>query len=371
MQKTNAKELLTKYENGECSDEELALLEDWYNQYAPASPKKLSDAEWAEDVFDILKALDTANNVPIVRNLNWRKLVAAACILISMSLAGYFLISRQAPEQVAALKNQDVSPGGNKAFLTLADGRKIALNESPNGRLVQQGNTAVRKTADGMVVYQPGEATADPVFNTINTPSGGQFHIVLADGTSAWLNASSSISFPTSFPGSKRVVEITGEVYFEVAHDAAKPFLVKSSGQSVEVLGTHFNINAYTNEPVIKTTLLQGSVRISANGKSDMLKPGQQASVSGNNIDVRPVDTDQAVGWKNGDFIFDNEDLQTVMRQISRWYNVDVIYKNKTEFQKFYGTISRTKKLSEILKALEMNQNVHFKTEGRTIEVMP
>lgn len=371
MQKINAKELLTKYENGECSDRELALLEEWYNQYAPVSPKKLSDSEWAEDVFSILKALDTANNVPIVKSLNWRRMVAAACILISVSTGGYFLISRPTHGQIAVLKDQDINPGGNKAFLTLADGRKIALNESPSGRLVQQGNTAVKKTADGVVVYQADQTTGDPVFNQINTPSGGQFHIVLADGTNAWLNASSSISFPTSFPGSTRVVEITGEVYFEVAHNAAKPFLVKSNGQSVEVLGTHFNINAYTNEPVMKTTLLQGSIRISSGGKSNLLHPGQQASVSKNNIDVGPVDTDQAVGWKNGDFIFDNEDLQTVMRQVSRWYNVDVVYKNKTEFQKFYGTISRTKKLSEILKALEMNQNVHFKTEGRTIEVMP
>ncbi|MDN5287775.1 MAG: anti-FecI sigma factor, FecR [Mucilaginibacter sp.] len=372
MEKINAKELLKKFQDGQCSDEELALLENWYNQYSPASPKKLTDIEWAKNVYDILRFLDNSEKVQ-TRTIQPARIIAAACAVLCLYVGGYFLLNKPIREQATVARVHDINPGGNKATLTLSNGSQISLNDTQNGKLAQQGNTSIIKTADGQIVYNDKGKNAEGkiTFNTTATPRGGQYHVVLSDGTNIWLNASSSVTYPTTFTGNNRTVEITGEAYFEVVHNAAKPFRVKSNGQVVEVLGTHFNINCYADEPVSKTTLLQGRIKIAAKNHSQLIKPGEQAIVSKNGVTVAQADVDQAVGWKNGDFNINDEDLQTVMRQVARWYDVEVIYNNKKNYEKFVGTISRTKKLSEILKALEMNQNVHFKTEGRRIEVMP
>lgn len=370
MQKINAKELLKKYREGNCSDKELALLEEWYNQYSPATPMKLTDEEWAEDVFSIIKASDRSGNSG-KKSTHWRW-IAAACVLLCLYMGIGFFRGRP-PIYQLAVKKYDINPGGNNAVLTLANGSQIVLNGRANGKLAMQDGTSVTKTGDGIVTYQS-EPIADGSkagSNTITTPAGGQYHLILSDGTNVFLNAASSISYPASFSGDHRIVQITGEAYFEVAHDRRRPFQVKCNGQTVQVLGTHFNINAYPEEPSIKTTLLQGSVEISVKGRSGKIKPGQQARVSNESILVANADTDQAIAWKNGDFIFNGEDLETVMRQIARWYNVSVIYKSHSDHGKLFATISRSKKLSEILQALEMNQNVHFKMEGRSVEVMP
>ncbi|MBB6107605.1 FecR family protein [Mucilaginibacter lappiensis] len=374
MQRTKAQELLQKYQDGNCSEEELALLETWYNQYTIAPSKKLIDTEWAEDVHSILKSLDSSGDIQRPKFIGWPRIAAAASVVICLAIGGYyFLLHKKDSPQTAQIHQHDIAPGSNKAILTLANGKRIILSGNPNGKLAQEGNAEINKTADGQIVYQATDESAGgaAAFNTTSTPRGGQYHVLLSDGTNVWLNAASSITYPTTFSGNNRTVEITGEVYFEVAHNAAKPFRVKSKGQLVEVLGTHFNINSYADEPALKTTLLEGSINITVNNHARLLKPGEQATVVQNNMNIATADPDQAVGWKNGDFIFNDEDLQNVMRQIARWYDVDVIYKNNTGYKKFFGTISRTKKLSEILKALEMNQNVHFKMEGRRIEVMP
>ncbi len=371
MQKFDAKKLLKKFREGKCSDEELAALEEWYNQFSPASRKSLTDLELAEDIFSIIKTLDKSIQTD-ERNINWRKIAVAACFLITLSVAGLFFIHRPLISNNAIVESQNILPGGNKAVLTLANGKTITLNDHSDGKLATQGNIQITQVKHGVLAYQSGVNTGkSAVLNKITTPAGGQYHLILEDGSQVFLNASSSITFPTSFSAGTRLVKITGEAYFEVAHDAARPFEVQSMGQTIRVLGTHFNINAYSDEPSIKTTLLQGSIMVSSNGASNTLKPGQQASVSKNGIVIAAANVDQAVGWKNGDFIFNNEDLPTIMRQVARWYDVDVIYRNAGNERKFFGTISRSKKLVEILKALEMNQNVHFKTEGRTIEVMP
>ncbi|WCT13406.1 FecR family protein [Mucilaginibacter jinjuensis] len=371
MQKSNAGDLLKKYREGKCLDEEIALLEGWYNQHFPAAPKSLTDMELAEDIFSIIKALDNVGQKRTGYTV-LTKIAVAACSLIALSITGILLIDRPENNNTAKLQSQIILPGSNKALLTLANGQIITLTDHPSGKLATQGNAQATQMQNGVLAYQSHGMAAKPaVLNKITTPAGGQYHLILDDGTHAFLNASSSVTFPTSFSKGKRVVEITGEVYFEVAHDLRKPFEVKSMGQTIRVLGTHFDVNAYNNEPSIKTTLLEGSVLITSNGRSNTLKPGQQASVSGNSILVVAADIDQAVGWKNGDFIFNNEDLPTIMRQIARWYNVDIAYKGITNNSKFFGTISRSKKLIDILEALEMNQNVHFKIEGRTIEVMP
>jgi len=371
MQKINAEELLKKYREGSCSDKELAILEEWYNQYSPFTSTKLADKEWAEDVLSILKELDKVNNV-YKKPTHWRWIAAAACILLCVYMGSYFFRRNQPVDQLTAAK-YDVNPGGNKAVLTLANGSQIVLNGQANGKLATQDGASITKTGDGLITYQSAPATDHDKagFNTITTPAGGQYHVILSDGTNVFLNAASSITYPASFFGNHRTVQITGEAYFEVEHDKRRPFLVKCNGQTVQVLGTHFNINAYPEEPSIKTTLLQGSVEVSVRGRSNKIKPGQQARVSNAAISVADVDVDQAIGWKNGDFIFNGEDMETVMRQIARWYDVSIIYKNRSGHGKLFGTISRAKKLSEILQALEMNQNVHFKMEGRSIEVTP
>jgi transmembrane sensor len=370
MQKITAKELLQKFQHGSCSEQELVLLESWYNQHTLAPSKKLADHEWAEDVHAILKSLDKSNK-PQLKIISWRW-VAAASVVLCLGIGSYLMFNKPVNQQTVQINT--ILPGSNKAILTLANGRKMILSDGRNGKLVQQGNAEITKTADGQIIYHTHDTDAIPAIemtNTMSTPRGGQYHVVLADGTQVWLNAASSMTYPTTFLGDKRIVEITGEAYFEVAHNAAKPFQVKSRGQIVEVLGTHFNINSYAEEPVTKTTLLEGSINITVNKHKHLLKPGEQAATIKDNMMITTVSPEQAVAWKNGDFIFNGEDLQSVMRQVARWYDVEIIYKNKTDYKKFFGTISRTKKLSEILKALEMNQNVHFKIEGRKIEVMP
>ncbi|MDN5288114.1 MAG: anti-FecI sigma factor, FecR [Mucilaginibacter sp.] len=372
MQRTKAQELLQKFQDGNCSEEELALLETWYNQHIITPSKQVTDTEWTEDVYSILKSLDNDNKQQ-PKVVNWPRIIAAASVVFCLAIGSYFLLNKKVNPQIAQSHLHDIAPGSNKAILTLANGKKIILSGSQNGKLAQQGNAEITKTADGQIVYQAADESAGgaEVVNTTSTPRGGQYHVLLSDGTNVWLNAASSITYPTTFTGNNRTVEITGEVYFEVAHNPAKPFRVKSSNQLVEVLGTHFNINSYADEPASKTTLLEGSVNITVNNHARLLKPGEQAIVAQSNMTIAVTDPDQVIGWKNGDFIFNDEDLQTVMRQVARWYDVDVIYKNTAGYKKFFGTISRTKKLSEILKALEMNQNVHFKIEGRRIEVMP
>lgn len=367
----DAESLLIKFREGKCTDEELAFLEDWYNKFTPASRKTLTDLELSEDVFTIIKALDKKNFAQ-QNYAGWKKIAVAACFLVALSIAMIFFIRRPGAVNNTIATIPSMLPGGNKAILTLGNGLTINLNDRSNGKLATQGNTQITQVKRGVLTYQTGNSTGKvAVINKITTPAGGQYHLILEDGTQVFLNASSSITFPTSFIGRKRVVKITGEAYFEVAHNVQMPFEVESMGQTIKVLGTHFNVNAYSDEPSIKTTLLQGSVMISSNGGSNLLKPGQQASVSKTGIMIASADVDQVVGWKNGDFVFNNEDLHTIMRQVARWYDVDVIYKGTGNGRRFFGTISRSKKLVEILAALEMNQNVHFKTEGRTIEVMP
>jgi ferric-dicitrate binding protein FerR (iron transport regulator) len=267
----------------------------------------------------------------------------------------------------------DVAPGGNKAILTLANGSKIILSNAKNGALTQQGNTKVVKLDDGKLAYQPDKTNA-PIaveYNTVSTPRGGQYQLTLSDGSKVWLNAESAITFPTSFTGKERKVSIKGEAYFEVAHDASKPFQVTVNGMEVQVLGTHFNINAYNDEGEMKTTLLEGAVKVSKVSVSKLIIPGEQAVVSLTEpiIVVQQADVDEAVAWKNGLFHFDNADLQQVMRQLSRWYDVDVVYIGTIPKREFAGEMQRDLRLSQVLELLEKNE-VNFKIQGKKIMVL-
>lgn len=375
MDKNKAQDILQKYHTGTCTEEEKALAEDWII-YGTAGEFDLTEFELLEDLLAIRQRLNLdATQTKTIRL--WPRIVAAASILLFLSIGAYFVLHNKHPQQIAKEQKHDVAPGSNKAILTLANGHVIILNNARNGTIAQQGLASVSKKADGELVYNASAAknhNAALQYNNITTPRGGQYHLILADGTNVWLNAASSIKYPTVFSGTERKVEITGEAYFEVAHNAAMPFRVTVNGQTVEVLGTHFNINAYLDEPSTKTTLLQGSVRITIADKMAMLKPGQQSQVTNHAAAaikvIDDVDMDEAVAWKNGLFQFNNENLASIMRKVSRWYDVDITYADAgLQQQTFSGTVSRFKSASQLLKKLELTGAVHFKIEGQKIIV--
>jgi len=310
------------------------------------------------------------------RVLRWVKLAAAILLFILPGI--YFLkINRPKPTALTAItkpKQIDVQPGGNKAILTLGDGSHIVLDSARNGLLAHQGNTKVVKSANGHIAYNTtATGNAAPIYNTMTTPRGGKYDLQLSDGTKVWLNASSSISYPITFTGAERRVTITGEVYFEVAKNKAMPFKINVNGQEeVQVLGTHFNIMAYNDEASVKTTLLEGSVKIIKNKMTGMLKPGQQAQLAtdGKLSITDDADINAVMAWKNGQTLFVNEDIKTIMRRVSRWYDIDVEYQGDMPGRLFTGGISRESNLSVLLKVLELNK-IHFKMAGKKLIVSP
>lgn len=329
-----------------------------------------------QQVLDIDKGLPSRSPVRrLAPGIRWW---AAAAIFLLLATGIYLYTRTPAQKELAGTgkMQHDVSPGGEKASLTLADGRQIQLDSAANGELALQGNARVVKLANGQLAYNatlpangPSAASIGQpaAYNTLTTPRGGKYELTLPDGTRVWLNAASSLRYPTAFTGKERRVRITGEAWFEVAKNTAMPFTVDVDGrEEVQVLGTQFNINAYEDEPGIHTTLLQGSVRINANHHVQLLQPGQQALVdnSGGAIKVATgVDLDQVIAWKKDLFRFDNADLRTVMRQLSRWYNVDVVYeKDAPASEVFFGEMQRSLNLSQVLKGLE-GVGVHFRIE--------
>jgi transmembrane sensor len=308
----------------------------------------------------------------------WPKLVAAA-LVIGFGVywwAGVSGSEELAAQQEKAVKVQlaDIPPGGNKAILTLGDGSNITLDSAGNGLLASQGGTSVKQRGKGQLVYESGRnAESAPVFNTVTTPRGGQFHIVLPDGTGVWLNAASSLRFPTAFTGKQRDVEITGEVYFEVAHNKQMPFVVKNGATEITVLGTHFNVMAYDDEKIMRTTLLEGAVKVKRGAREALLTPGQQARIgtaTGSLGVVDDVDTEKELSWKNGYFQFENESLESIMRQVSRWYDVQVRYEGNSRGENFTGRLPRNANVSGVLKILALS-GVKFRIEDKTIIVTP
>jgi ferric-dicitrate binding protein FerR (iron transport regulator) len=276
--------------------------------------------------------------------------------------------------QIPKPKEKGIKPGGQKAILTLSDGSKIVLDSAGNGLLTKQGGANIIKIANGQLQYIANQAnSSETVYNTMSTPVGGQYQLVLPDGSNVWLNSSSSITYPTSFSRNERGVQITGEAYFEVAHDKTKPFHVSVNGMNVEVLGTHFNINSYDNESAIKTTLLEGKVKVTKGNASILIAPGQQAVAENlsNELTVKKdgVDLDQVIAWKNGKFIFLDDDIKSIMRQLERWYGITVSYSENVTNEEFVGIISRNVNLSQILDMLEKTGRVSFTIRDRNITV--
>ncbi|QIL38967.1 FecR family protein [Pedobacter sp. HDW13] len=337
-----------------------------------AATTEVAVTEKWEAVLNNILATDKPKKTPrsiLLRPLKW---AAAAAVLVVFSFTAYLSLNKKKEHVFAS----DVAPGKNKAILTLADGRKISLSDAANGDLIEQAGVSISKTANGQLVYHIQKTTGDiddSKVNTISTPNGGEWEIRLPDGSVVWLNAASSLQYPLNIGSSKqRKVELSGEAYFEVAKDKAHPFIVKTLKQELEVLGTHFNINSYANEIVTRTTLLEGSVRISDLSSNDMLvlKPGEQSVLSKNGIEIKKANTDEAIAWKNGYFMFDNEKQESILRKIARWYNVEIEYADpEAKEVMYYGTVSRFEKISKVLRKFEQTGEVRFDIKGNKIIV--
>ncbi|MES2828763.1 MAG: FecR domain-containing protein [Bacteroidota bacterium] len=372
MESPEFKALLRKYTAGNCTAAEKALIEAWYIQLEPGEFQDLSN----DQIDSILAMQPPFANEPQKKRL-WRWIGAAAAVFVVISTGLYFTLDNKVmPGHVAAIVETDAAPGTNKATLTLATGKKIVLHDARTGVLANEADAAISKTEEGQVVYSVTNTDESPgisLFNTMTTPRGGQYHLTLADGTGVWLNAASSITYPTRFTANERRVEITGEAYFEVAHIADKPFHVVSKGQDVQVLGTHFNINTYSDEPVVKTTLLEGSVSVSNLNThlSKLIKPGEQAINSSTGLKVMQADIDATMAWHEGDFVFNSQGLEEVMRLLSRWYDIDVNYDNyKSSKQTFTGVVSRSKNLSAVINMMKKSTTtLNFDIRGKTIFV--
>jgi len=375
MKRTEAEELLDKYANGNCTDEELSILHTWYLEQ-PIDVLEISaeEVEMAkQEVWNSLPIHET-NIVKTVKlfPIKWIKRIAVAAIaVLSLSLGYYYILRNPSNLDQPIAKQERILPGGNKAVLTLADGTTVDLNQVQNGLLSHHNGTNIVKAADGKIIYNnTNNETKSVAWNTLSIPAGGYYNVILSDGTVVWLNAKSSLKYPTEFTGKERIVELSGEGYFEVAHKNNQPFKVITEGQTVEVLGTHFNINAYHDEQSTTTTLLEGSVKVNASDNQKILAPNQQARLRNGSISITPCNAENAIDWVNNDFIFDNEDLSNIMRKISRWYNVEVSYPSHLANLGFTGSISRSKNITQVLTIMELTGIVTFKVEGRRITVM-
>ncbi|RZM05771.1 MAG: FecR family protein [Pedobacter sp.] len=364
--------LIKKYLDNTCTPEERAVLESWYNEGAQAEEDALDDADYEQLDKDIWKALKKANKP--VQSTNWSLIAAAAACLVTCFV--FYYLGRKPPvQEFAVLKEIILPPGGNKAELVLEDGSVLPLSDDKAGLLTNQNGARITNFEGGILSYNISEMPISGIstFNILKTPRGGQYQVKLPDGTRVWLNAASSLKFPTVFNTLERVVELSGEAYFEVAVDKHKPFKVISKGQTVAVLGTHFNINAYPDELVTSTILIEGSVKVASGKETLILKPGQQTILNNKSekLDLYNVDTQEALAWKQGYFQFNDEDVKSIMRKLSRWYDLEVIYSNDFINQRFSGSVSRFEDASKVMKMLEYTGTVHFKAEGRRVTVMP
>jgi transmembrane sensor len=385
LEKAQLAELAERFLAGTATEKEKELLHEWYDT---ADKEEIElvftrEPETAEAVgkrlFSGLQLVmqEERQETRHRRIVFTRRWIAAASVIFVVVFAGKYFwdadrSSKTAPGVVQVTKPRtDLPPGTNKATLLLGDGSVIDLAEAKNGTIKHAAGALIEKK-DSQLIYGFGAPEAAEM-NTIQTPRGGQYEVVLADGTKVWLNSASSMSYPTTFTGNNRQVTLKGEAYFEVAEDKARPFKVSVGDVQVDVLGTHFDVMAYDDEDAINTTLLAGAIRVTTKGSaSRVLAAGQQASVdrSSGSLIVKEADTEGAVAWKNGLFDFAGVSTESVMRQLARWYDVQVQYEGKAD-KHFRGTIPRSSNVSEVFKMLELTGEVHFSIDGKKITVKP
>ena len=391
--KNRIQDLLKIFTNGQATDEEeqelfnLIKIEKHEAIIKNHIKKLLSEhksndevpvADWELLYKKINKEKHKEHTDSKIRRISWSGWAAAAAIILLLGTGYYFFTyTGQKQNEVAKIEQAEVNdvapPNTINAVLTLSNGQRIVLDSSGNGMIAAQGAVNVIKLSNGQIAYRG--SSKDIQYNTLNNPRGSRvISLMLADGSKVWLNAASSLTYPTAFVGNERKVEVTGEAYFEVAHNPDKPFIVSKAGTSIKVLGTHFNVNAYDDESSLDVTLLKGSVSVMDNHSMhpEVIKPGTQAQVKKNgNIQLdNSVDLNEVMAWKNGLFSFKGSDIQSIMRQVTRWYDVDVIYKEPIK-EKFYAEVSKSTNVSTLLEMLQATKAVRFKIEGNTITVTP
>ncbi|MEI2271592.1 DUF4974 domain-containing protein [Sphingobacterium sp. ML3W] len=390
MEKKILQHTLRQYIHGELSEEnsraflsyiksgeDRILLQELIQEVLddPVDQALLQDPELLLVLDNTWEQLHLQINKPKVRSLwSWKPVAAAAAIVIGVMFAGWWFFDGASDPQNQPSAQELISPGKQSATLTLANGEQIRLQETMNGQIADEMGIKISKSNDGQLIYEVGGNVGAGAGNHIlSTTKGETYRIKLPDGTQVWLNAASALKYPMRFAlEGKREVELTGEAYFEVAKDPKHPFIVKTSGQQIKVLGTHFNVNSYADEPVLRTTLLEGSVEVSSSNQKLRLLPGQQSSLNTNGVlKLQQVDTAPIIAWTSHEFMFDGDDIESVMRKIARWYNVDVIYQGKKTTEKFGGGISRFDDVKQVLNLLENTGAVHFRIEGKTLYVLP
>ena len=386
MNKKEFQQLAEKISKGVASQKDVALYNYYYDKFQQNGEWDKSLLDEKDDIEKELHARITKNLVDYpsrVKSFPYFK-VAAAVVLFTISVGLLVWNKRQSIPSLDSVSErfvQDIDPGTHRAVLTLGDGTLLNLEGSNNGILTSQGNSQILKLADGQLAYTAIEGQTSlvkDVFNTITVPRSGQYQLTLPDGTKVWLNSASSLKFPASFASSARVVELEGEAYFEVTtlyddvRKEKRPFIVKTPTQRIDVLGTRFNVNAYKGEKTVKTTLIEGSVSIASavTGQAMVLKPGQQSQLSNSGTIhlTDNMDAEEAIAWKNGIFHFHNTDLSTIMRELSRWYNVDIDIENIPQ-RKFNGVLSRNVQLSQVLQMMEKTSGLKFNVEERKISM--
>ncbi|RXF69709.1 FecR family protein [Arcticibacter tournemirensis] len=382
MQKKDVNDLIAKFREGKCTEEEETLLKYWLHHLNQQGESGLTEGDFLEAKEQMW------NEITPIRKLRrsyagWYA-AAAAILILAVSFGLYFF--KNGPNTQTQQMSRSIEPGGNKAVLTLANGRQVVLNGTANGKIAEQSGLRISKTADGLLVCTAVSADRDTKnnnlqYNTIVTPKGGQYQINLPDGSKVWLNAASSLRFPSSFSGKERRVELTGEGYFEVNHALPvarrNPFIVSCSGQEVKVLGTHFNISSYSDEAAVRTTLLEGSVLVDAIAQashvSDVVKlvPGQQSVLLNSSLKVEKVDVESVIAWKNGYFRFNDESLESIMRKVERWYDVKVEFEDASlKYEPLAGVITRFANVSDLLRMMELTGQVKFEVHENTIRVL-
>lgn len=378
--RSRLRQMINKYLAGKSTKEEMEFLDAYDHLFTTnvSGTNTLTDKERA-DLESRLERNITAIIEPETKVVRlWPRIAAAAAICMLLTAGGYFLVHKHAVKAPPVIANAAVKttiqPGSNQATLTLANGSQVVLSDEKDGQIAAQKGANVVKPANGSLTYVQSNTSATPDINTLTTPNGGQYQIVLPDGTKVWINATSSLSFPVSFAGAQnRTVQLKGEAYFEVAPDIQHPFIVKTTYQQVLVLGTHFNVSAYSDEPNTLTTLLEGSVKVASHDGSvaAILTPNQQSSFKDGKVGVKEVIAEDAIAWKEGYFRFNNEPLEEVLKKIGRWYNVTIVYeddeiKNKT----VYGTMSRFSSINEVISVLELTKAARFEIHGNKISAL-
>jgi transmembrane sensor len=371
MDKEELKVLLDKFKAGTATEQEQAIVEDWYSFLpleveAPSHDQILESKSRSWGFVAAKMQSDSSHSLRL-----WPRIAVVAAAVALIVLGVYFFnYIKRSDNNNKSLAAQDVAPGKVGATLTLASGKKIRLTNAANGELANEAGISITKTTDGQLVYEIKGSDADPnKINTLSTAKGETYQVRLPDGSMVYLNAASSLTYAASLiERGKRTVKLRGEGYFEISKDKKHPFVVKTDKQEVEVLGTHFNINAYEDEPVTKTTLLEGRIRVSANAKTKFLKAGQQAVLTNKEIILKDVEPEDAIDWKSGYFMFNSESLESGLKRIARWYNVQIAYEDESLKQEpFFGRISKFEKISKVLNMLERTDVVRFKIIGNKI----